>query len=62
MAMQVVTRYVFKIPLPWSEEMARYLFLWLTWVGASSYATKERKHVSIDLVYGEAAGKGADDL
>ena len=49
-AMQVVTRYVFKIPLPWSEEIARYLFLWLTWVGAS-YATKERKHVSIDLVY-----------
>ena len=36
--------------LPWSEEIARYLFLWLTWVGAS-YATKERKHVSIDLVY-----------
>ena len=26
-AMQVVTRYVFKIPLPWSEEIARYLFL-----------------------------------
>ena len=49
-AMQVVTRYIFKIPLPWSEEIARYLFLWLTWVGAS-YATKERKHVSIDLVY-----------
>ncbi len=49
-ALQVVTRYVLKMPLPWSEEIARYLFLWLTWVGAS-YATKERKHVSIDLVY-----------
>ena len=49
-AMQVVTRYILKVPLPWSEEIARYLFLWLTWVGAS-YATKERKHVSIDLVY-----------
>ena len=56
-AMQVVTRYVFKIPLPWSEEIARYLFLWLTLVGAS-YATKERKHVSIDLVYEKLPEKG----
>ena len=56
-AMQVVTRYIFKIPLPWSEEIARYLFLWLTWVGAS-YATKERKHVSIDLVYEKLPEKG----
>ena len=47
---QVVTRYVLKVPLPWSEEIARYLFLWLTWVGAS-YATKERKHINIDVVY-----------
>ncbi len=47
---QVVTRYCLKVPLPWSEEVARYLFLWLTWVGAS-YATKERKHVTIDIVY-----------
>ncbi|MFR6281512.1 MAG: TRAP transporter small permease [Lacrimispora saccharolytica] len=46
---QIVTRYVFKIPLPWSEEVARYLFIWLVWVGAS-YATKERKHICIDVV------------
>lgn len=56
-AMQVVTRYVLKVPLPWSEEIARYLFLWLTWVGAS-YATKERKHVSIDLVYEKLSPTG----
>lgn len=49
-AMQVITRYLLKIPLPWSEEIARYMFLWLTWLGAS-YATKERRHVSIDVVY-----------
>ena len=40
-AMQVVTRYVFKIPLPWSEEIARYLFLWLTWVGVPMPPRKE---------------------
>ena len=49
-AMQVITRYCLKIPLPWSEELARYIFNWLTWVGAS-YATKERKHVNIDVVF-----------
>ncbi len=49
-AAQVVTRFVLKVPLPWSEEIARYMFLWLTWVGAA-YATKERKHVRIDIVY-----------
>ena len=49
-AAQVVTRFILKVPLPWSEEIARYMFLWLTWVGAA-YATKERKHVRIDIIY-----------
>lgn len=49
-AMQVITRYLLKVPLPWSEEIARYMFLWLTWVGAS-FATKEGRHVSIDVIY-----------
>lgn len=47
-AMQVATRFA-GIPLPWSEEVARYIFLWLVWVGAA-YATKERKHISIDFL------------
>ena len=54
---QVFTRYVLKIPLPWSEEIARYMFLWLTWVGAS-FATKERKHVNIDVVYQKLSRAG----
>ena len=32
---QVVMRYVFQNSLSWSEELARYIFLWQTWVGAS---------------------------
>lgn len=55
-SMQIITRYLLHIPLPWSEEIARYLFLWLTWVGAS-YATKERKHVSIDVLYSQLPEK-----
>lgn len=48
-AAQVVTRYVFQVPLPWSEEIARYLFIWLVWLGAA-FATKERRHIIIDVV------------
>lgn len=48
-AAQVFTRYLLKIPMPWSEETARYLFIWMVWVGAS-FATKERRHISIDVV------------
>ena len=49
-AAQVFTRFVTKSPLPWSEELARYMFLWLVWVGAA-YATKERKHIKIDVLF-----------
>ena len=49
-AAQVFTRFVTKSPLPWSEELARYMFLWLVWVGAA-YATKERKHIKIDVMF-----------
>ena len=46
---QVVMRYVFSNSLSWSEELARYLFLWQIWVGAS-YAVKERRHLRIEVV------------
>ena len=48
-AAQVFTRFVTKTPLPWSEELARYMFLWLVWLG-SAYATKERRHIRIDVL------------
>ncbi|MDR1496717.1 MAG: TRAP transporter small permease, partial [Clostridiales Family XIII bacterium] len=47
-AAQVLTRHL-GIPLSWSEELARFCFLWLIWVGAA-YATKKRKHIAIDIV------------
>lgn len=52
---QVVTRYVFKSPLAWSEELARYMFIWLVWIGAA-YATKMRKNIIIDVVCSKFKG------
>lgn len=47
--MQVVMRYVFQDSLSWSEELARYIFLWQIWLGAS-YAAKEGRHLRIEIV------------
>lgn len=44
---QVVMRKVFSNSLSWSEELARYLFIWLIYLGIS-YGAKIRKHIKID--------------
>ncbi len=53
-AIQVVCRYVFKVPTPWTEELARYAFLWTTYLGCAMCFSK-KKHVVIDLI--DEAGK-----
>lgn len=44
---QVVMRYVFHNSLAWSEELARYCFIWLVYLGIS-YGCKIMKHIKID--------------
>jgi TRAP-type C4-dicarboxylate transport system permease small subunit len=44
---QVVLRYFFRITWNWIEEVARFLFLWLVWIGAG-YAAKCRGHLRIE--------------
>lgn len=45
---QVLARYVFNVPLSWTEELARYLFLWLVFLGASQ-AMRRGEHIAIGL-------------
>ncbi len=45
--LQVTMRYFFHTGLTWSEEVARFLFLWLVWLGAA-YAAKRRAHLRIE--------------
>jgi len=45
--LQVIMRYVFHNSLSWSEELARYVFIWLIYLGIS-YGCKLRKHIKID--------------
>lgn len=42
---QVVARYFFNFPMPWSEELTRLLFVWLVMIGAARAA-----HMRIDLL------------
>lgn len=52
---QVVMRYVFQNSLSWSEELARYLFLWQSWVGVS-YGVKKNMHLRILILPGKLKG------
>lgn len=45
-SLQVVSRFVLKIPIEWSEEIARFIFIWFCWLG-SSYATLKFHHIRI---------------
>ena len=46
---QVVMRYVFKSAFPWAEEIARYLFIWIIYLGIS-YSCRTRRHVRVTFV------------
>ena len=45
----VLSRFVFAHPMAWSEELARYLFLWATLVGAAS-GCRNNQHGGIPLL------------
>jgi TRAP-type C4-dicarboxylate transport system permease small subunit len=46
---QVAARYVLGDPLIWSEEAARYLFVWVSMIGAA-LAIREGGHFGLDLL------------
>ncbi|MCC6195885.1 MAG: TRAP transporter small permease [Burkholderiales bacterium] len=48
-AMGVFFRYVLNDALPWAEEADRYLFIWLSFVGAS-ITMRHNAHIAVDIV------------
>ena len=46
---QVLFRFVFKLPLAWSEELSRYSFIWLTMVVAP-ICVRERANLGMDVL------------
>lgn len=51
LAVQVFMRYVMSASLSWSEELARYVFIWLVYMGIS-YGARIMKHIKIEAALG----------
>ena len=46
---QVLSRYLFIVPAAWTEELARFLLIWIGMLGAA-YAYRQGSHLGIDLL------------
>ncbi|KPA23349.1 Sialic acid TRAP transporter permease protein SiaT [Shimia sp. SK013] len=49
MAVEVIRRELFAYSSIWGEEIVRYSFIYLAWIGAAA-AVKERAHIRIDVI------------
>ena len=52
---QVLSRYLFVVPAAWTEELARFLLIWIGMLGAA-YAYRTRSHLGLDLLPAKLAG------
>ena len=50
MAVEVIRREVFSYSSIWGEEIVRYSFIYLAWIGAAA-AVRERGHIRIDVIF-----------
>lgn len=46
---QVFMRYVMHASPSWTEELARYLFIWMVYIGIS-YGVKMQRHIKVDAI------------
>ena len=53
----VVTRYAFNQPVTWSEEVARYFFIWISFIGAG-VGVKHGANFGLNLVSGRLSARG----
>lgn len=54
---QVLSRYLFVVPAAWTEELARFLLIWIGLLGAA-YAYRHGSHLGIDLLANKLAASG----
>ena len=47
--LQVVARYILHSPLTWSEQVARYLFIWMIMLG-TPLAMRMKVHIAFDMI------------
>lgn len=49
-------RYGFNSSISWSEELARYMFIWQVWLGVS-LAFRTNQHISVDMLLDRLVGR-----
>lgn len=52
----VILRYFFNSGITWSEEMARYLFVWIIYIGAIG-AMRDNMHLNVDVFFNKLSPK-----
>jgi TRAP-type transport system small permease protein len=57
MAAQVVARYLFRSPISWSEEWARFALIWLAFL-AAALVMAEGRHIAVDVVSARLGARG----
>lgn len=57
MAIEVLRREVFAYSSIWGEEVVRYSFIYLAWIGAAA-AVRERAHIRIDVLLHYVGARG----
>src|SRR5690625_1961582 len=55
-SLQVISRYVFGNPFTWTEEVARYAFVWVTFIGMT-IGVKKGTHIALDVLQRVLKGK-----
>jgi TRAP-type C4-dicarboxylate transport system permease small subunit len=45
---QIFFRYMFNVPLGWSEELARFAFVWVSFMGASALM-RAKEHINVTV-------------
>lgn len=58
---QVISRYVFSSPSSWTEEVARFLLIWIGVLGAA-YAFRTGVHLGLDVLPKKLTGTAAQVL
>ncbi|WP_143961282.1 TRAP transporter small permease [Litoribacter populi] len=53
---QVVSRYIFQQPSPFTDELSRYMLIWLGMLGAA-YVAGQNKHLAIDVLHQYLSGR-----
>jgi len=47
---QILCRFIFKVSVPWTEELSRFIFIWVSFFGAA-LATRKKEHLTVTFFY-----------